>query len=123
MERFWFVAGSVLAFLGVAAGAFGAHALRGRLSSDALDIYETAARYHLFHALALIVVAYGVNRWGGSIMVVAGWLFLIGVVLFCGSLYALAFSGIKWLGAITPIGGVAFLAGWVFLALAALKGG
>jgi uncharacterized membrane protein YgdD (TMEM256/DUF423 family) len=109
------VLGAVSAFLGVALGAFGAHALKSRLSSEALAIFETGVRYQMFHALALLVVAARLPDPRGSI---AGWLFVAGTVLFSGSLYALALTGIRGLGAITPVGGLCFLAGWALLALA-----
>jgi uncharacterized membrane protein YgdD (TMEM256/DUF423 family) len=106
----------------VAAGAFGAHALRGRLSADLLGVFETAARYQMYHALGLMAVAWAASRWPGALPQWAGWLFVAGTVLFSGSLYALALSGVRWLGAITPLGGVAFLAGWICLGLAARRG-
>jgi uncharacterized membrane protein YgdD (TMEM256/DUF423 family) len=105
--------------LSVAAGAFGAHALRARLSPDSLTIFETAARYQMYHALGLIAAAWAASRWPGAWPQLAGWLFLGGTLLFCGSLYGLALTGIRWLGAITPLGGMAFLAGWLCLALSA----
>jgi len=116
MDRFFFVLGSLLAGLAVAAGAFGAHGLRGRLSPDMLTVFETAARYQMYHALALLVVGVALARWPAGGLVVAGWLFVLGIVLFAGSLYGLALSGVRVLGAITPIGGAAFLAGWIALA-------
>lgn len=117
MDRIFFALGALSGFISVAAGAFGAHALRGRLSPEYLGIFETAARYQMYHALALLAVAWAITRGAGSTAQWAGWLFLIGTVLFSGSLYALALSGTRWLGAITPLGGVAFLAGWLCLAL------
>lgn len=117
MDRIFFALGALSGFISVAAGAFGAHALRGRLSPEYLGIFETAARYQMYHALALLAVAWAITRGAGSPAQWAGWLFLIGTVLFSGSLYALALSGTRWLGAITPLGGVAFLAGWLCLAL------
>ena len=111
---------SIAMFLAVALGAFGAHALRYRLSADLLDVFETGARYEMYHALALLAVGLLLRRFstGGSPWLsAAGWLFLAGTVLFSGSLYALALSGVRWLGAITPLGGVAFLAGWAVLAI------
>ncbi|HEX3244704.1 MAG TPA: DUF423 domain-containing protein [Chloroflexota bacterium] len=122
MERIFFVIGSLLAFLGVAAGAFGAHGLRGRVSAELMDVFETAARYHIYHALGLLAVAWAASRWPGAATTAAGWLFLVGVVLFSGSLYLMTFTGLRWLGAITPLGGVAFLAGWAALAWAAWRG-
>jgi uncharacterized membrane protein YgdD (TMEM256/DUF423 family) len=121
VERIFFSIGSALAFLGVAAGAFGAHGLRGRVANDMLEVFETAARYHIYHALGLLAVAWAASRWPGAATTAAGWLFLAGVVLFSGSLYLMTFTGARWLGAITPLGGVAFLAGWAALAFAALR--
>lgn len=120
--RLWVVVGALSAFLAVAAGAFGAHVLRERLSADLLDVFETAARYQIYHALALLAVAWLEARWPGAGAGVAGWLFVAGTVLFSGSLYALALTGIRGLGAVTPLGGVAFLAGWLALAWAAFRG-
>jgi uncharacterized membrane protein YgdD (TMEM256/DUF423 family) len=118
MSRTFFVLGALSAFLAVAAGAFGAHALRARLSPDLLAAFETGARYQMYHALALVAVAWAVQRWPGTLAEWAGWLFVAGTLLFSGSLYALALTGVRWLGAITPLGGLAFLAGWICLALA-----
>jgi len=122
MDRAFFIMGAVLAALGVAAGAFGAHALRGRLTPELLAAFETGVRYHLIHALALLSVAWATTRWPGRATNIAGWLFLAGTVLFSGSLYALSVSGIRALGAITPLGGVAFIAGWLTLAWAVWRG-
>lgn len=120
MERTFFVLASLLGGLAVALGAFGAHALEARISADLLATYETGVKYHFYHALALFAVAFAISRWPGSNMpVIAGWLFVAGIVIFSGSLYLLALTGTRWLGAITPIGGVAFVAGWVLLALSA----
>ena len=113
MDRFFFVAGSLLAFLAVALGAFAAHSLKARLSPDMLTIFETGVRYHMYHALALLAVAWAASRWPESSAGTAGWAFIIGIVVFSGSLYILSFTGMRWLGAITPIGGVAFLLGWL----------
>lgn len=107
----WVTVGAVLGFLGVAAGAFGAHALRGSLPAERLEIFETAVRYQLVHALALVMA--GILEAGR-----AGWAFFLGVVVFSGSLYLLVLTDRRWLGAVTPIGGLLFLAGWVLLALA-----
>jgi uncharacterized membrane protein YgdD (TMEM256/DUF423 family) len=108
----------VFGFLGVAAGAFGAHALKDRLSPDLLAIFETGARYHLIHALALLAAAWLADRYDNSRPVWAGRLFAAGIVVFSGSLYALALTGERWLGAVTPLGGLCFLTGWLLLALA-----
>jgi uncharacterized membrane protein YgdD (TMEM256/DUF423 family) len=117
MDRIFFALGAVSGFISVAAGAFGAHALRGRLTPEYLGIFETAARYQMYHGLALLAVAWAITRGTGGTAQWAGWLFVTGTVLFSGSLYGLALTGIRWLGAITPLGGVAFLAGWLCLAL------
>lgn len=114
--------GAVIGMLGVAAGAFGAHALRERLSDRSLDVFETAARYQMYHALAILAAAWAVDRWGG-LAGAAGWSFVIGVVVFSGSLYLLALTGVRWLGAITPIGGVAFIVGWALLAWTGWRSG
>jgi uncharacterized membrane protein YgdD (TMEM256/DUF423 family) len=114
-------AGAALAGLAVAAGAFGAHALRDTITSADLQTYETAARYHMYHALALLVVGRLLSRRATSLLRATFWLFLAGILLFSGSLYALALTGEKALGYLTPIGGAAFLAGWACLALAKLR--
>lgn len=121
MSRTWIVVGAVLAFLGVAAGAFGAHALEGRVAPDLVRAFETGARYHLVHALALTFVGLASARWADPLWTAAGWLFVVGVVVFSGSLYALALTGVRWLGAVTPLGGVAFLAGWLAVVAAAWR--
>jgi uncharacterized membrane protein YgdD (TMEM256/DUF423 family) len=121
VERTFFGLGAVFALLAVGAGAFGAHALRQRLDPDLLDVFETAVRYQMFHALALIATAWAVSRWPASPAEWAGWLFLAGILLFSGSLYLLSLTGVRWLGAITPLGGVAWLAGWAVLAYSAWR--
>ena len=122
MDRSFALLGSVFAFLAVAAGAFGAHALGGTLSHEALATFETAARYQMYHALALLAAAWVADRWPGPAALAAGWLFAAGTVVFSGSLYLLSFTGARWLGAVTPLGGVAFLAGWFSLAWAVVRG-
>lgn len=121
MDRLFFVIGAISAFISVAAGAFGAHGLKSRLTPEMLAVFEVAARYQMYHAFALVAVAWAYTRWPGSLVTASGALFIIGTLLFSGSLYLLSLSGIKWLGAITPLGGVAFLAGWLCLAWAAFK--
>jgi len=113
----WLRLGAILGGLAVAGGAFAAHGLEKRLDERGLDLFETAARYQMYHALALVAVGLlaGTGR-PGRTLVVAGWSFFLGILLFSGSLYALALSGVRWLGAITPIGGVLFLVGWAALA-------
>lgn len=117
MDRTFALAGSLSAFLAVAAGAFGAHALRTRLAPDMLAAFETGARYEMYHALALLIVAWAATRWPGAPIRAAGWLFVGGTVLFSGSLYLLALTGARWLGAVTPLGGLCFLGGWAALAI------
>jgi uncharacterized membrane protein YgdD (TMEM256/DUF423 family) len=117
MDRLFVTVAALSGLIAVAAGAFGAHALRERLSPEYLAVFETAARYQMYHALALIAAAWASTRWPGPVIQWSGWLFIIGTVLFSGSLYALALSGARWLGAITPLGGLAFMAGWLCLAL------
>jgi uncharacterized membrane protein YgdD (TMEM256/DUF423 family) len=114
--------GAVFGGLAVALGAFGAHALQSRLPADRLAIFETGVRYQMYHALALIAVA-AVIAWGGrtALATYAGWAFVAGIVIFSGSLYALVLTGVRAWGAVTPLGGLAFLAGWVLLALAASR--
>jgi uncharacterized membrane protein YgdD (TMEM256/DUF423 family) len=121
MERTFLALGALFAALGVAAGAFGAHGLKGRLSPDMLDVFETAARYQMYHALGLVAVAWAAARWPSPAVTLAGWCMVAGIVVFSGSLYVLSVTGIRWLGAITPLGGLAFMAGWLALALAAWR--
>ncbi len=122
MDRIFFLLGSLSAGLGVALGAFGAHSLRSRLTTDALATFETGVRYEMYHALALLAVAWAVTHWtNSSLPAWAGWLFLAGTLLFSGSLYLLALTGVRVLGAITPFGGVAFILGWLCLVLAAWR--
>lgn len=116
MDRLFLALSAISAFLAVALGAFGAHALKARLSSEMLEVFEVGVRYHFYHALGLFVVAWATTRWPGGAVIAAGWLFLAGTVIFSGSLYLLSFTGQRWLGAVTPIGGAAFLAGWLCLA-------
>jgi len=121
VDKTWFALGTGLALIGVGLGAFGAHALRVRLSVDALAIFETGVRYQMYHAIALLAVAFAIQRWGGGLSTWAGALFAAGILVFSGSLYALALSGVRAFGAITPLGGLAFLAGWACLGLAAFR--
>jgi len=123
MDRLFVTLGAASGFVAVAAGAFGAHALKARLSPEMLAVFEVGVRYQMFHALALLAVAWAVGRWPGPAATAAGWFFVVGTALFSGTLYLLALSGTRWLGAITPIGGAAFLAGWACLAWAAWRGG
>lgn len=115
-EQVFAILGALSGFIGVAAGAFGAHGLRQRLSAEMLGVFETAARYQMYHALALMAVAWAATRWPGGGIHLAGWSFVVGTLLFSGSLYVLSLTDIRWLGAITPLGGAAFLLGWLSLA-------
>jgi uncharacterized membrane protein YgdD (TMEM256/DUF423 family) len=121
MDRFFFAAGALLGCVGVAAGAFGAHALEARLAADRMTLFELAARYQMIHALALIAAAWAAQRWPSSLVNVSGWLLLVGVLIFCGTIYALAFGAPRILGAVTPLGGLSLIAGWLLLALAAIR--
>ncbi len=120
VDRLFLTLGAGSAFLAVAAGAFGAHALRAKLSEDMLQVFQTGVTYQMYHALGMLAVGILLSRFSvdGSVWLTAsGWLFVAGTLLFSGSLYALSLSGITWLGAITPLGGVAFLLGWLGLAI------
>jgi uncharacterized membrane protein YgdD (TMEM256/DUF423 family) len=115
-DKSFAAAGAALGFLAVAAGAFSAHALRERLSPAQMLAFETAARYQMYHALALLAVAWASSRWPCAVIRFSGWMFVVGTVLFSGSLYLLVLTGIRWFGAVTPLGGIAFIAGWLALA-------
>jgi uncharacterized membrane protein YgdD (TMEM256/DUF423 family) len=120
MDRLFITLGALSGFLAVAAGAFGAHALRDRLTTAMLDVFQTGVTYQMYHALALVGVGILLARFsidGSAWLTAAGWLFVGGSVLFSGSLYALSLTGTTWLGAITPLGGLAFLAGWLAVAI------
>lgn len=122
MDRFFAIAGAISALIAVAAGAFGAHALKSRLPADLFEVFEIGARYQMYHAIGLLGVAFATTRWSSPVFFTAGWLFIAGTVLFSGSLYVLSLSGIRWFGAVTPLGGTAFLAGWLLLAWGVWKG-
>ncbi len=115
-DQQFFVLGCFLGALGVTAGAFGAHGLKARLNPEMLAVFEAGVRYHLIHALALLATAWASTRWASWAIRAAGWLFVAGILLFSGSLYALTLTGIRALGAITPFGGAAFILGWLLLA-------
>jgi uncharacterized membrane protein YgdD (TMEM256/DUF423 family) len=121
MHKKYLLFGAVSAFIGVAAGAFGAHGLESRIPADLLAVYETGVRYELTHAMALLFVGLATERWPDAHWARAGWMFVAGTVVFSGSLYLLALTGVRWLGAVTPLGGLCFLLGWVFAALAAVR--
>ena len=110
------VAGCLCAALGVAAGAFGAHMLKGLLEPPMLAVYDTATRYQMYHAFGIVLSGFAVHISRDARVASAGWMFLAGILLFSGSLYGVALFGVRWLGAVTPLGGVAFIAGWLFLA-------
>ena len=117
MSRRFVLLGAVFALLGVAGGAFGAHSLKAILAPEMLAVFETGIRYQMYHALALLFVGLAGDRHASPHLRRAGWLFVTGIALFSGSLYVLSLSGVRWLGAVTPLGGAAFIAGWAFLAL------
>ncbi|MBA3479790.1 MAG: DUF423 domain-containing protein [Lautropia sp.] len=120
-DRIFFAGGAVLALVAVGAGAFAAHGLKARLTPDLLATFELAARYQMYHALALMLCAFAWTRWPGPAVTLAAALFLAGIVLFCGSLYLLSLTGIRWLGAVTPLGGAAWLVAWAALAWSAMS--
>lgn len=123
MDRWIFASGAIFALLSVGAGAFGAHGLKARITPDMLAVFELAARYQMYHAIALALCAFALTRWPGPAVAVAALLFVVGILLFCGSLYLMALGGPRWLGAITPFGGTAWIVGWAALAWAALRHG
>lgn len=118
----WIMVGAWMAFLGVAAGAFGAHALRGSVNDRDLEIFQTAVQYQLIHAIGILIIGFSRGaggRWWSEKL--AAWCFVSGIVLFSGSLYILVLTGQRWFGAITPMGGIAFLAGWVMVGVSGWK--
>lgn len=120
-QQIFVASGAFLGFLSVAAGAFGAHLLKHKLSLDDLNIFETAARYQMYHALALVLVGIALHFVQSKWLLGAGWLFLVGILIFSGSLYTLVFSGVRQWGMITPIGGFSFLAGWLCLFISSFR--
>ena len=118
MDRTFLLLGAILGFLGVALGAFGAHGLRSRLSPDMLAVFETGVRYQMYHVFALLIVSAAIGHLGSArLLLMAGWFFFAGILIFSGSLYALALTSTGVLGAITPLGGLSLLVGWACLAL------
>jgi len=117
MEKIFFIIGAVSAAISVALGAFGAHGLRERLTPQLLEIFETGVRYEIYHAFAILFVAFALTRWQSNLIPLAGWAFVLGTLIFSGSLYLLALTDTRWLGAITQLVGVAFIAGWILLAV------
>ena len=123
MGKTWLLIGSIMGFLSVAGGAFGAHALKARVSTDMIEVFTTGTRYLMLHAVALLAVGVLADRMAGTSLSVAGWAFTVGTLIFTGSLWLLAGTGTRWLGAITPIGGLTLLVGWAALAMAVAKAG
>jgi uncharacterized membrane protein YgdD (TMEM256/DUF423 family) len=121
LDRLLYLCAGVAGFVGVALGAFAAHGLKARLAPDLLAVFETGARYQMYHAFALFAAAWAWARWQYRIFAVAGGLFVAGILIFSGSLYLLALTGARWLGAITPLGGLALLAGWSCLIVGAWR--
>jgi uncharacterized membrane protein YgdD (TMEM256/DUF423 family) len=124
MDKTFSILGAIFMILGVGAGAFGAHALESYFEKlpHLESTFQTAVRYHLYHGLALFAVAWVASKWPGNIVNASGWLIVTGIVLFSGSLYLLVATDTSWLGAITPLGGIAFIAGWILLAVAIWRG-
>ncbi|WP_424963766.1 DUF423 domain-containing protein [Ekhidna sp.] len=122
MHKLFLIISSVSGMLAVMLGAFGAHALKDKLTSEGtLDTYQTAVQYQFYHTLALLAIAFLMTKYESQWLNYAGYSMTFGILIFSGSLYILCFTGMKWLGAITPIGGLLFILGWVFLLMTALK--
>lgn len=122
MWKLFIILGALNAAIAVGFGAFGAHGLEGRISARLIEVYQTGVQYHIMHALGLLIIGLAAAHMGGSALIAwAGWLLFAGIIIFSGSLYTMAFTGIGWLGAITPIGGTAFIAGWILLVIAVIK--
>jgi uncharacterized membrane protein YgdD (TMEM256/DUF423 family) len=117
-QKIFWISGCLLGFLAIMGGAFGSHVLKQRLPTESLNIFEIATRYQMYHALALIILAISVHIWPSNLLIWAGWCFIVGTVIFSGSLYLLVFSAVKKWGAVTPIGGVILLMGWLLSLLA-----
>ena len=122
MSKIFLILGSINAFLCVGLGAFGAHGLKAKLSEEMMKVYQTGVYYHFFHALGLFAVGFSLLHFPQAVLMkYAGWLMLLGILLFSGSLYALSITGIKILGAITPFGGLSFLIAWLLMTIALIK--
>ncbi|MBH22540.1 MAG: hypothetical protein CMG73_04025 [Candidatus Marinimicrobia bacterium] len=121
MMKSWIIFGALLAALAVLLGAFGAHGLKGKISPEDLTIFETGVRYHMYHALGLILMSVLGLYYYPEMIQLPAILLSVGILLFSGSLYILVLTGLRWMGAITPIGGVAFIAGWLLLAYRMFK--
>lgn len=122
MTRFFLAMGALTAGLAVILGAFGAHTLETRVTAERLAVFETGVRYQMYHAIALLVLAWAAQQWPSWQITAAGYLFIAGMIIFSGSLYLLVITDTAWLGAITPIGGLSFIVGWALLFWAALAG-
>lgn len=122
MTRFFLAIGALTAGMAVLLGAFGAHTLETRVTAERLAVFETGVRYQMYHALALLFLAWAAQQWPGWQITVAGYLFIAGMIIFSGSLYLLVLTDTPWLGAMTPIGGLSFIVGWALLFWAALSG-
>lgn len=123
MGKTWLLIASIMGFLSVAGGAFGAHALKARVTTDMIEVFTTGTRYLMLHAVALLAVGLLADRLAGTSLNIAGWAFVFGTLIFTGSLWLLAGTGTRWLGAITPLGGLTLLVGWAALAVAVVKAG
>lgn len=122
MNKFFLVLGGINAALAVILGAFGAHGLKNKISAELLEIFQTGVQYHFYHALGLLVVGFLAFHYpGSSYLRWSGWLMLSGIIIFSGSLYILSIGGVRWMGAITPVGGVAFILSWILLVWAVIK--
>jgi uncharacterized membrane protein YgdD (TMEM256/DUF423 family) len=121
LDRVLYTCAGIAGFMGVALGAFASHGLKTKLAPDLLAVFDTAVRYQMYHVFAIIAAAWAWARWQHRVFGVAGWMFVAGIVVFCGSLYLLALTGTRLLGAITPLGGLAFLTGWLCLVVGALR--
>lgn len=122
MNKFFLITGALTMGLAVALGAFGAHGLKNKLSQEMLAVFETGVQYHFYHGIGLLIIGLLAHYMPNSAMLEwSGWLMVFGIIIFSGSLYFLAISGLRWIGAITPIGGLCFIASWIFLALAVWK--
>lgn len=120
-SKIFAVLGAVLAFLAIGIGAFGAHALKQKISKDMLEVFEVGVRYHMYHALALFAIAWAIAFFLHPLIALSGWMILLGTVIFSGSLYILSITSIKWWGMITPIGGIILLLGWLLLIIGIWK--
>jgi len=121
MSSTWFGIGAITAAIGVGLGAFGAHGLKSRVSPEMLVVFETAVRYHMIHALGLLAIGWAATRWPGGTVHAAGIAMLVGILVFSGSLYVMVLTGARWLGAVTPLGGLSLIAAWLLLAWTALR--